>query len=105
MRKRCCAAAILSMLLAAGCNHYGAIENNFGKSYEMAKQGQILNPDASKNLKPVTGLGGKASEAAAKKYADSFSGGNSHQTTQPGFAVVPVAPFGTGETDHDVNAK
>jgi hypothetical protein len=102
MRKRLYAAAAMSVLVATGC-HYGAIEKDFGKSYTMAKQGQILNPDASKNMKPVTGLNAKAAEAAAKKYTDSFSGGD--KTTQSSIAIVPVTPTGSGGTGQDVYGK
>ena len=97
MRKRYYAAAVLSILLAAGCNHYGAIDKDFGRSYDMAKQGQILNPDASKNLKPVTGLNSKAADAVTKKYTDSFNA--SDKSTQQSIAIVPVTPPGSGGTD------
>jgi hypothetical protein len=59
-------------LIGSGCATYGKIEENFGKSYAMAKYGQILNPAASRNLKPVTGLSGMAAEAAVNKYTDRF---------------------------------
>jgi len=100
MRKKLYAAAALTVLVATGC-HYGAIEKDFGRSYTMAKQGQILNPDASKNMKPVTGLNAKAAAAAEKRYTDSFSGGD--KTTQQSIAIVPVTP--PGGTGQDVYGK
>ena len=48
------------------------LDMNWGKSYETAKNNQILNPDASENLDPVTGLDGQASEYTVNKYKKSF---------------------------------
>ena len=45
---------------------------NFGKSLETAKNNQILNPDAGKNLEPVVGLNGEAAEQGVDKYKESF---------------------------------
>jgi hypothetical protein len=48
------------------------LDKNWGRSYEAAKYNQILNPDAGKNLNPVEGLDGVASENAVNKYDESF---------------------------------
>lgn len=45
---------------------------NYGKSFESAKNNQILNPDAGKNLEPVLGLNGEAAEHGVDKYKKSF---------------------------------
>jgi len=45
---------------------------NWGRSYETAKHNQILNPDADKNLEPVLGLDGQASDYNVGKYKDGF---------------------------------
>ena len=45
---------------------------NFAKSFESAKNNQILNPDAGKNLEPVVGLNGEAAEHGVDKYNKSF---------------------------------
>ncbi len=91
MRKKIYAAAVLTILITAGC-HYGAINKNWGKSYNTATAGEVMNPKASKNLNPVTGLDGSAAEAAMKKYTNSFS--TSCQTSQgpQGFALTPIVP-------------
>jgi hypothetical protein len=62
------------LLLLSGCawQQESLSDQNWGRSYEMAKYNQILNPDAGKNLKPVEGLDGKAAENAAEKYENSF---------------------------------
>ncbi len=80
------------ILITAGCAHYGAVEQNFGNSYNSAKQGQILNAAASNNLAPVTGLRGSAAEATMKKYTDSFSASSEGQQTPQGFAMTPIVP-------------
>ena len=45
---------------------------NWGKSFESAKNNQILNPDAGKNLDPVVGIDGQAAAYNADKYKKSF---------------------------------
>ena len=71
MKKSLILAVTLVALAATGCI-YGSIEKDFGKSYAQAKSGQILNPKASQNLNPVTGLSGQAAEAVGKKYVERF---------------------------------
>ena len=51
----------------AGCGHDN-LKKNWGSAYNSAKQNQIANPDASKNLEPVVGLDGAAAEKAMKDY-------------------------------------
>jgi hypothetical protein len=65
-------------------------ETNFGASYEAAKSGQILNPEAEKNLDPVYGLDGQAAEIAIEKYRHSFAG--SEET--PVYPLTIQAPIG-----------
>ncbi len=90
MRKICYAAVVSAILFTAGCAHYGALEDDYGKSYTAAKNGQILNPGASKNLEPVMGLSGKASEAAMKKYTDSFNAKDCNKSDQQGIVLMPT---------------
>ncbi len=77
-----------------GCTHYGALESDYGKSYDMARHDQVLNPAASINLQPVTGLNGKATEAVMNKYIGSFSKG-AEQPAQQGITLMPASPTGT----------
>jgi hypothetical protein len=56
-------------------------DKNWGRSYETAKFNQILNPDASKNLKPVVDLDGQATKNNVEKYRDSFKEKGSQETT------------------------
>ncbi len=48
------------------------LSESFGKAFRTARENQILYPDASKNLDPVTGLDGQAAEAAVERYRKQF---------------------------------
>jgi hypothetical protein len=96
MRKRYYTTVVVLMLLVTtGCAHYGALEEDYGKSYRAALDGQTLNPAASKNLEPVTGLNGKAMEAVMNKYIESFSKKGYEQPAQQGFILAPAGTTGT----------
>ena len=56
------------------------LDKNWGRSYETAKYNQILNPDASKNLKPAVDLDGQAANNNVEKYQDSFKEKGSQET-------------------------
>lgn len=87
--------AVLVFLITAGCAHYGALQEDYGKSYNMAKYNQILNPGASENLEPVMGLDSKAAEAATKNYIGSFSKGGEQPAQQGVTVVMPSSTTGT----------
>ena len=57
------------------------LDKNWGRSYETAKYNQILNPDASENLKPAADLDGQAANNNVKKYRDSFKEKGNQETT------------------------
>ena len=48
------------------------LDKNWGRSYESAKYNQMLNPDAGKNLEPVTGMDAQAAEGTTEKYRKGF---------------------------------
>lgn len=48
------------------------LSSDFGDSQRAAKNNQILNPEASKNLEPVEGLDGPAGAKAMKRYRKFF---------------------------------
>jgi hypothetical protein len=83
---------VLIVLAAGGCGHYGALEADYGKSYNQAKAGQIMNPQASQNLQPVTGIPGEAAAASEEKYLQSF--GKAPKKPASKSFVVPVIPGG-----------
>lgn len=66
--------------LIAGCqgatfiNKETNLDKNWGKAYRAAKENQILNPEAGKDLAPVEGLDGEAAENNTRKYRSSFRG-------------------------------
>lgn len=65
----------LLLLAAAGCAttsttpHY---EQHIGEAVRTAVAQQTINPDASKNTDPVTGLDGKAAGQTMENYDKSF---------------------------------
>ena len=50
------------------------LDQNWGRSFEAAKENQILNPEASKSLSPVVGLDGNAADANMNSYRKRFEG-------------------------------
>lgn len=46
---------------------------NFGNSVRTAFEQQIINPDASKNPDPVSGMDGRAARETMDRYQKSFS--------------------------------
>ena len=72
----------ITALVCGACATPSKLSDNWGTAYYAQKQGQIVNPDASKNLEPVTGLYGQAAEAAMGQYLQSFTGkGGQGQST------------------------
>ena len=45
---------------------------DYGTSHQLQKYNQTLNPEAEKNLAPVTGMSGQAAQNAAEKYQKGF---------------------------------
>ena len=62
------------------------LERNWGRSYESAKYNQMLNPDAGKNLEPVTGADGQTAERAIEKYRK--GGSKKQQSKQYGIVAI-----------------
>jgi hypothetical protein len=48
------------------------LDRNWGRSFEAAKFGQIMTPDAGKNLDPVLGLDGQPAEYSIDNYKKAF---------------------------------
>jgi hypothetical protein len=96
------AVVVLILLFTAGCSHYGALNEDFGKSYQAALYGQILNPGASKNLGPVTGLPGNAADGTMKKYTDSFA---PKEGSSPKVSSTPASSTGSTGMGQDAYGK
>ncbi len=69
---------IATLLVMLSCSETTSVhretllERNWGRSYESANYMQLLNPEAEKNLDPVMGLEGNASDFNVEKYRQSF---------------------------------
>lgn len=66
------------VLLGAACLAACAVsttprtDEQFGESMGILKAQQVLNPDASRNTDPVTGLDSKSAKSALDNYHNSF---------------------------------
>ena len=73
---------IAGLLIFSGCGTKETmLSRNWGNSFESAKQSQILNPEAGKNLDPVVGLDGQAVENNMQKYRQGFKKDASKEMT------------------------
>ncbi len=73
MTKALMTVGLLAMIaMAAGCAGPTRLEMDYGTSYRLALFNQILNPEAEKNLEPVTGLNGRAAQGAMDRYFKGF---------------------------------
>lgn len=66
---------VLSVFSGCGmfpCQGETMLARNWGTSLETAKQNQIWNYEAEKNLDPVVGLDGQATELSMEKYRKGF---------------------------------
>jgi hypothetical protein len=65
---------LVLVFIFGGCARNGSsrVEEDFGNSFRQAKESQILNPEAAKNIDPVTGFDAKAAQATLDKYRKDF---------------------------------
>jgi hypothetical protein len=64
---------IATLLIFSGCGpRETMLSRNWGSSFESARQSQILNPEAGKNLDPLVGLDGLATGNNMEKYRQGF---------------------------------
>ncbi len=63
---------LLAIFLISACAQPRRLDKNYGRSVSQARLNQILDPEAGKNLEPVTGLDGKAAQASIEKYRKTF---------------------------------
>ena len=77
-------------LVSTGCVT-GRVEMDYGTSYKLAKFNQTLNPQAEKNLEPVTGEDGKTAEATIDRYRRGFQ----EKPAAPTY-TINVSGMGTG---------
>ncbi len=75
-------------LLVVGCTA-SRVEMDYGTSFKLAKFNQTLNPEAEKNLEPVTGFDGSAAQAAVGRYRKGFE----ERTAAPVY-TINIGGFG-----------
>jgi hypothetical protein len=84
---------IAMFCIAAGCAQpLTRLEMDYGTSFKLAKFNQVLNPEAEKNLKPVTGLDGVAAEKSIDRYRKEF------EKAAPPATAIPASIIGMGVT-------
>lgn len=66
------ALAGIAMLSGCAATTTPQTDARLGESMSMMRAQQTMNPDASRNTDPVTGLDGKAAKGALDNYRDSF---------------------------------
>jgi hypothetical protein len=73
MKKRLCLIGLAVILtISVGCAGPSRLDMDYGTSYKLAKFNQALNPDAEKNLEPVTGFDAVSARNAIEKYHKDF---------------------------------
>jgi hypothetical protein len=63
---------LLSIFLISACAQPGRLDRDYGRSVKQFQSNQVLDPEAGKNLEPVTGLDGEAARVSIEKYRESF---------------------------------
>jgi hypothetical protein len=64
--------AAMVTISACTAGNLSRLEMDYGASSKLARFNQILNPEAGKNLEPVSGLDGQAAQATMEKYRKGF---------------------------------
>jgi hypothetical protein len=65
--------SLISLAIFSGCATKAPyLDSKFGHAVNAAKGQQTLNPEASRNTDPVSGLDGKAGKESMDRYDESF---------------------------------
>ncbi len=62
----------LIMIALVSCARPSRLKMDYGTSAKLVVLNQTLNPEASKNLEPVTGMDGEAAEGVMERYRKGF---------------------------------
>jgi len=82
--------SLLSVAVFGGCvSATPHLDSKFGHAVNAAKAQQTLNPEASRNTDPVSGLDGKAGKESMDRYDESF------KAPPPTFNVININSGGT----------
>jgi hypothetical protein len=93
----CILSTFLVIFLISACAQPTRLDKNYGRSFKEARVNQTLDPEAEKNLEPVTGLDGKAAQASIEKYRKAFE--------QPREIPQPIVQIGTQGAPAPYQAK
>jgi hypothetical protein len=63
---------VMAFSLGGCATEPSRVEMDYSTSYKLAIYNQTLNPDAEKNLEPVSGIEGQVAEKIVEKYEKSF---------------------------------
>jgi hypothetical protein len=63
---------MILLFLLMSCAGPSRLEMDYGNSSKLSKINQIENPEAEKNIEPVSGLDGEAAQANTEKYRKDF---------------------------------
>ncbi len=63
---------IIGLLLVCAACAPSRLAMDYGTSFQLSKFNQALNPEAGKNLEPVTGFDGGAAKATLERYQKDF---------------------------------
>ena len=74
-------AVVLSCSGTTPAPELSLLERNWGRSFESMRYMQMVDPEAGKNLDPVLGLDGNASENNVNKYQKSFKDTEQKEST------------------------
>lgn len=67
----------------------------FGDAFRAAVSNQVLNPEASENLRPVVGMDGPAAERVVQSYLKSFT---KEGAVAPNIINLGLSPAGSGSS-------
>jgi hypothetical protein len=76
-------------LISVSCAGPSRLEMDYGTSYKLSKFNQTLNPQAEKNLEPITGFDGGAAQATIGHYRKGFE----EKTPAPVYSIN-ISGFG-----------
>lgn len=63
---------VAALATLAGCAATPDYDRHFGEAVRQARTAMTINPAASSNSDPVTGIGGQPAAAAITRYHESF---------------------------------
>lgn len=84
MKNTLLAAAIGALLAACASSSTPNVDKHFGEAVRAARAQQTINPDASQNPDPVSGIDARASKESLDRYHESF------KSPPPTFNVINI---------------